>query len=293
MLLSMTGHGEARVQRDAVTVAVELRTINSRFLKLSVRTNEGYGAMEPLVEDYLRKRLRRGTIQVGVRISRRHGIEDYAVNAAVLDGYRRQLEQLRRQWSLPGQTSLEALLPLPGVVDADGEARDPQADWPAVVEALDAAIENLDRMRQEEGRAMTDDMLANCRAIAAGLEQIRQRAPQVVEVYRTRLAERVQKALEQFQVTLEPADLIREVALFADRSDVAEEIVRLGSHVEQFQAIVNLPESAGRKLEFVIQEMFREANTIGSKSSDLETARLVIEVKTAIERLREMIQNVE
>jgi len=294
LLLSMTGHGESRIQEDGVAVAVELRTINSRFLKVTIRSSEGYAALEPQAEALLRKLLRRGTIQASFRVHRLIPDEEYQVNAQVLDAYRRQLETLRQQWNLPGSLSLEALLALPGVVDEDVRGRrDPAVDWPLVQRALTAAVENLDRMRAEEGRYMAADMQANCQAIAGCLSQIRQRVPVVVDNYRTRLAERVRKAMEEFQVNLEPADLVREVCLFAERSDIAEETVRLASHLEQFQSIADLPESSGRKLEFVIQEMLRETNTIGSKSYDVEIARLVIEIKTAIERLREMIQNVE
>jgi len=290
----MTGHGEARLQENGIAVAVELRTINSRFLKITIRTNEGYGPLEPLAEAALRNQLRRGTIQANLRIQRVVAPEDYQVNVRVLEGYRRQLEELRQQWNLPGPVSLEALLPLPGVVDDNPVSRwDPTADWPIVERALTTAVENLDRMRLEEGRFMAADMQANCQAAATHLEQIRQRVPVVVEAYRTRLAEKVRKAMQEFQANLDPADLVREVCLFAERSDVSEEIVRLASHLEQFQAIMALPESSGRKLEFLIQEMFREVNTIGSKSYDVEIARLVIEIKTVIERLREMIQTVE
>lgn len=290
----MTGHGESHLQREGLAVTVELRTINSRFLKISTRTSEGFGALEPQIESVLRARIRRGTIQSAVRLVREATAEDYRVNGRVLDGYRRQLDELRAKWSLGGQTLLESLLPLPGVVESEIEARlDVSQCWPVVAEALDIALKNLDRMRAEEGRAMAADMRANCQAAAGWLDEIRRRSPEVIEVYRNRLAERVRKALEEYQVTLAPGDLVREVSLFAERSDISEEIVRLASHLEQFDSIMNLPESSGRKLEFLIQEMFREANTIGSKSYDVEIARLVIEIKTSIERLREMIQNVE
>ena len=294
MLLSMTGHGESRVQQDALAVAVELRTINSRFLKISTRTSDGYGSLEPQIETLLRNHIRRGTIQATIRVAREATPDDYRVNSRVLDGYRRQLDELRRQWNLSGSTQLESLLPLPGVVDSDLDARfDVSECWPAVAKALEAALQNLDRMRAEEGRTMAADMRANCQAAAGWLTQIRTRAPQVIESYRNRLADRVRRVLEEYQTTLDPADLVREVSLFAERSDISEEVVRLASHLEQFDTIMELPESSGRKLEFLIQEMFRETNTIGSKSYDVEIARLVIEIKTAIERLREMIQNVE
>ena len=190
--------------------------------------------------------------------------------------------------------SLEALLPLPGVVDdASGAAVDATADWPVIQRTVQAALENLGRMRSEEGRAMAADLAANCRAAAASLDQIERRAPLVVEDYRNRLFDRLKRTLAELDVVLDPADVIKEVSLFADRSDISEEIVRLRSHLEQFQATMELPESSGRKLDFLTQEMFREANTIGSKANDVEIARRVIEIKTAIERIREMIQNIE
>jgi uncharacterized protein (TIGR00255 family) len=134
---------------------------------------------------------------------------------------------------------------------------------------------------------------ANCTLVSNCLESVARRAPQVVEGYRGRLEERVRSVLAEFQITLDPADLIREVSLFGERSDISEEIVRLRSHLDQFFALVESPESSGRKLEFLTQEMFREVNTIGSKANDVEIARHAIEIKAAVERLREMIQNIE
>ena len=140
---------------------------------------------------------------------------------------------------------------------------------------------------------MAADLAINCRSVTASLEQVACRSPQSVEDYRIRLHEKMQKILEKHSVSLDPSDLIKEVSLFADRSDISEEIVRLRSHVEQFLATMELPENSGRKLEFLTQEMVREANTIGSKANDVEITRHVIEIKTAIERIREMIQNIE
>ncbi len=140
---------------------------------------------------------------------------------------------------------------------------------------------------------MAADLRSNCLTIATELAEIERRAPLVAEGYRTRLTERLQSVLTEFQVSLNPADLIKEVSIFAERSDISEETVRLRSHLEQFDTIMELPESSGRKLEFLVQEMFREANTIGSKANDVQISRHVIDIKAAIERIREMIQNVE
>jgi uncharacterized protein (TIGR00255 family) len=291
----MTGFGESHCQQDGLGVAVEIRTINNRYFKLAVRTTEGYASLEPLVEAAVRGAIHRGTIQVNVRVDRKRSPEDYKINVDVLDRYRRQLLSLMREWkSTAADAPLESLLPLPGVVDdASGAAVDATADWPVIERTVQTALDNLSRMRREEGRAMAIDLAANCRAALVSLDQIERRTPLVVAEYRGRLFERLKKTLSELQVALDPADLIKEVSLFADRSDISEEIVRLRSHLEQFQATMDLPESSGRKLDFLTQEMFREANTIGSKANDVEIARCVIEIKTAVERIREMIQNVE
>jgi uncharacterized protein (TIGR00255 family) len=292
----MTGFGEAHHQQDGLAVAVEIRAINNRYFKLSVRSTEGYACLEPLVENALRNEIHRGTVQVNLRIDRKRSADSYCINVDVLERYRRQLADLLRTWKKDptAEPSLEAILPLPGVVDdAAAETVDAMADWPVIQCALQAAVANLGRMRAEEGRAMAVDLAANCRAVAASLEKIERRAPLVVEEYRNRLLDRLQRTLAQLDVVLQPSDIIKEVGLFADRSDISEEIVRLRSHIEQFLATMELPESSGRKLDFLTQEMFRETNTIGSKANDVEIARHVIEIKTAIERIREMIQNIE
>ncbi|HEV3342374.1 MAG TPA: YicC/YloC family endoribonuclease [Pirellulales bacterium] len=294
MLLSMTGFGEAHRQTDGVAVVVEVRTINNRYFKLTLKCGEGYSLLEPEIEGVVRQQIRRGTVQVSLRVDRVRGSEDYQLNQAVLSNYRRQIEQLSERWQLGELVPLAQLLMLPGVViENPTSPAEAEEEWPLVREALVAAMENLAHMRKEEGRAMAADLRANCRTVAGELTQIEERAPLVVEAYRARLVERLQAMLAEFAVTLDPADLIKEVGLFAERSDISEEIVRLRSHLEQFDSIMELPESSGRKLEFLTQEMFRETNTIGSKANDVQIARHVIEIKASIERIREMIQNVE
>ncbi|HBO42393.1 MAG TPA: YicC family protein [Planctomycetaceae bacterium] len=294
MLLSMTGFGEARAQADGLTVTVELRSINSRYLKMSIRCGEGYAALEPQVEALLRTRLRRGTIQANIRIQRERSSADYQLNTDVLDHYRRTLARWSELAGVDEEIPTAALLPLPGVVN-DESLSDCrlEEDWPPVEEALNLAVESLERMRSDEGRAMAADLRMNCENALACLERIASRAPVVVAGYRARIEERLKRALAEYEVSLEPSDLIKEVALFAERSDISEEVVRLRSHFEQFESIMELPESSGRKLEFLTQEMFREVNTIGSKANDVEIAGDVIEIKASLERIREMIQNVE
>jgi uncharacterized protein (TIGR00255 family) len=292
--MSMTGHGEAHRHERNVVVAVEVRTINNRYFKLNVRSTENYAALEPQIEDVVRQRVRRGTVQVTLRVDREPTPDDYVLNEIVLASYRQQLERMHERLHIAEIVRLETLLTLPGVVNEKYSHDDAiESEWPIVRQTLLEALTKLDHMRQEEGRAMTADLTANCQLLASELAQVEQRAPGVVDHYRNRITDRLNKLLSELGVSVQPADIIREVGLFADRSDISEEMVRLKSHIEQFTAFMNEQESNGRKLDFLIQEMFRETNTIGSKSNDAEIARHVVEMKTAIERMREMIQNVE
>ncbi|MEX2113642.1 MAG: YicC/YloC family endoribonuclease [Pirellulales bacterium] len=293
MLLSMTGFGEAHRKDASLSVAAEVRTINSRYFKLVVRCGEGYSAFEPLVESLVRQHIKRGTVQVSMRVDRAQASE-YLLRPDVLGGYVQQLEQLSKKWKLDRPVAIEALLALPGVVDSNArEPVDVAAEWPLARDTLEEAMQRMAQMRTDEGRAMSADLAGNAAAIAQDLDAIEVRAPLVADGYRVRLTERLTKTLAEYEITLQPGDLIREISIYAERSDISEEIVRLRSHLEQFAATLELAESAGRKLEFLTQEMFRETNTIGSKSNDVEISRHVIEIKAAIERIREMIQNVE
>jgi uncharacterized protein (TIGR00255 family) len=293
LLLSMTGFGEAHRHTDRLTVVAEVRTINSRYFKLSVRSGEGYSSLEPQIEHLVRQHIKRGTVQVNLRVDRAELADDYRINAQVLEGYRAQIKALGKSWNVP-DPSWESLLQLPGVVHENLlSAADVEQDWPLIGETIEAALQNMSQMRIDEGRAMAADLLANARVIAQQLDLIETRAPLVAQTYRDRLSERITKTLAEHQATLQTTDLVRDVALYAERSDISEEIVRLRSHLQQFATIVDHEESSGRKLEFLTQEMGRETNTIGSKANDVEISRHVIEIKASIERVREMIQNVE
>lgn len=294
----MTGFGQTYRHQDGLTIGVEVRSVNHRYLKIQTRTPEGYAGLEPLVESLVRQRIRRGTVYVDLRIERRHGPEKYRIDAEVLESYRCQLEAVRSAWNLTEPISFHFLLGLPGVVYEEMSEQDSLSqDWPIIREALEQALERLDRMRAEEGRAMGQDLRLQAEQVRRSLDRIADRAPMVIEQYRTRLQERVEKVLESYSLDLQPGDLVREVALFAERSDISEEIVRLRSHVEQLEECLNHPEAhpegVGRKLDFLTQEMFREANTIGSKANDVQIVNEVVSLKGTIERIREMVQNLQ
>lgn len=289
MLLSMTGQGEGGCERSGIAVVVELRTVNNRYLKLHIRGGEGYANLERQIESTIKEQVKRGTVNVSLRIQRQSSADDYQLNRVVLQSYVDQLSSINAE-----PPALATLLTLPGVVQEKIEAgSDGEENWPIVKEALDAALAELTKMRTEEGSAMKVDLADQCQVIEAELAAVAKLAPTVAESYRERLAERLQQTLERHEIEVDPSAVLREAAIFAERCDISEEVVRLNSHVDQFNEIMNGEESNGRKLEFLTQEMFRETNTIGSKANDADIARRVIEIKAAIERMREMIQNVE
>jgi len=291
VLLSMTGFGEARIQDDRWTVTAEVRSVNNRHLKLNARISEPYGALEPEVERMVRESIRRGTVQLTLRVERPRRPEDYRLNLVALKSYGDQLRALRGG---EGPVEVAALLSLPGIVEERRQAvDDPHEDWPMLARLIAGALRALQDSRKEEGRAMADELLALAATIRENLERVAGRGPEVVVSYQKRLAERVQALVRDQGVSIEAKDLIREVAIYAERADIAEEVVRLRAHLGQFSEVIGEPESSGRKLEFVVQEMGRETNTIGSKANDVEISRAVVEMKGALEKIRELIQNVE
>lgn len=294
MLLSMTGFGEAHNRYEALSVAIEVRTINSRHYKLSLRTSDGYGTLEPNIDAVVRQRVRRGTVQLNLNVYRTTSADDFSVNQQLLASYVGQARQVAEATDISSEIAIGQLLSLPGVIDdRRGPDIDSQADWPLIESTLREALASLTKMREAEGRALAHDLLANTNEIDQQLAMIERRAPSVVVSYRERLTEKINRALSELNVTVQPADLLRELALFVDRSDISEEIVRLKSHLVQFVAAVDAQESSGRKLEFIAQEMGRETNTIGSKANDSEISLNVINIKSALERIREQVQNVE
>ncbi len=290
----MTGFGEVRDDREGYAIVVELRTVNSRYFKLHLRTTDGYGALESRAEALIREFIKRGTIHCNIRVRHLGAADDYRLNKSVLNQYLDQLQEVATVRGLNEKLHLEPLASLPGVVEqVSAEAQDAAEAWPLVEPTLRSALEQLSKMRADEGLALAKDLEAQCRTVTRALDAIEGRVPAVAEHYRRRIEDRVNESLASLNVTVSPADLVREISLFADRSDISEEIVRLRSHLEQFDNAMQLAESAGRKLEFICQEMGRETNTIGSKANDSEISLQVVEIKTALERIREQIQNVQ
>jgi uncharacterized protein (TIGR00255 family) len=288
----MTGFGDARHQDQKWSIQVEVRTVNNRHLKLSAKISEPYAALEPELEHLVREKVRRGAVQISVRIERPRQAENYLLNGVALLSYRDQLETLGQDRG--DLVSLTDLLDLPGVVEeVRPAATNPHDDWPEISRVVASALERLEAARAQEGRAMADELQNLAIAIQDHLTRIAERGPLVVQSYQKRLTERIKALVQDQGVTIDPKDLIREVAILADRSDISEEIVRLRAHLTQYGEVIAERESVGRKLEFVVQEMGREVNTIGSKANDVEISRNVVEIKGLLEKIRELVQNVE
>lgn len=294
MLNSMTGYGEATDELDGVSYVIEIKTVNNRYLKTIVKLPEGVTFLEEDVDKELRKRLSRGTVNYVLRLKGASASSLFEIDEAALRSIVSQLNKVSSSVGVTGSIDLAGLLELPGIVqpiqpDEEQIARIRQFVGRLTVQALD----KLQRMREAEGGFLDADIKKHCDAMLAELEIIRQRSGSVVLEYAKRLRRRVEELLAEAKLKLDEQTLAREVAILADRSDISEEIARLDAHLQQFRQICQTEGQAGRRLDFLSQEMLREVNTIGSKAADADIARSVVDIKCWIERLKEQIQNIE
>jgi len=294
VVVSMTGFGEATLEAASLSVRVEIRSLNNRFLKIHVNLPEGYTAFIPPIEQLIRQRLRRGTVYVYVHLKRLTGPVRYRIDEEVVEAYKYQLESLRARFGFPEPVRLDTLLGLPGVVEpVDPGEVEGLLEWPVLEGVISSALEQLDWSRRQEGAAMAASLRELCEQGLAVLSRIEAQAPQTVSLYRQRFEERFRNLLAAANLQPAEVDILREVAAFADRVDIGEEIVRLRGHFTRFLTMMNSADSSGRQLDFLAQEMHREATTIGAKASDEVVSHCVVEMKTIIERIRELVQNLE
>lgn len=285
----MTGYGEARVQAADALCTANVRSVNNRFLKVTVNLPETHASLEFEVEKLVRDRAQRGTIAVVVRIESPQRPFPHRLNRDAVQNYLSQLNGL-----VPiDAATVGQILALPGVVEEYMPNGVAAREWPLVRQTVEQALTALEAMRRGEGVAMKTELAQLCCRASALVDDIEHIVPENVQEYRDRLHQRLSGVLAEYQLNIEPEALIREVALFADRCDVAEEVARLRSHMTQFGEMLDGKESLGRQLDFLAQEMNREANTIGAKANNARIAQRVVELKTEIERMRELIQNVE
>jgi uncharacterized protein (TIGR00255 family) len=300
-IYSMTGFAQARVERDGSSVRINLRSVNHRFLDLHLRMPDGFEVFESRIRQSIRNRLRRGHVDVNVYYEP-GGTGTVEVNHDLVESYLKAVERLREEFGVKSEPDLVALFRLPGVVAAPGAASDLQSEekqerlGEQVDACLEQALNKLEAMRRSEGQSLTVEMQGLLGQIAARTAEIETLTERVRPAIARRLEERLVEVLKGVQ--LDPIRLAQEAALLAERSDVSEELARLRSHVEQFGKLLAGAGEAGKKLDFLLQEMQREANTLLSKTPGVESEGLAItglalEVKSDIEKLREQAQNVE
>jgi len=290
----MTGYGDARQVVDDIAYHVEVRAVNNRYLKLSTRLPEGFSGFEPAVEKIVRETISRGTITVTVKRTIGPAGVGPAFHRETVQAYLEQWDRLRESLTQLPMLAAGDLLQLPGVLsEPDDSGIDSEREWQLLEPVLRDALSKFEAFRRDEGRSMAEDLRVQCRKIHEQLNLVSARSPEVVTQYRDRILERVRNLLEDTDVDLQPADVIREVSLFSDRCDINEEVIRLGSHLQQFENFIAGEHSEGKRLDFLSQELNREVNTIGSKANDVEIAHCVVEMKAAVEKMREVLQNVE
>lgn len=293
----MTGYAQARAVENGWNLRVSIRSVNHRFLDLHVRVPEGFEPVEPAMRQLVRERVRRGHLDVALHYELQ-GASAVAVNEQVAGAYLQTLNSLRAKFSLTAEPDLAALLRLPGVIGPPAESIDEEmAKLEGVVtRCLAEALDRLDAMREAEALHLREDMSRVLQAISGFSGEIAALAERARPLFVSRLESRIRELLGDAQ--LDPARLAQEAAMAVERSDIAEELARLGSHLRQFESLLASGADVGKKLDFLLQEMQRETNTLLSKTSGneveaLEITRYGLEIKSEIEKLREQVQNIE
>lgn len=294
MIRSMTGYGQARWQGEGVAVWVEVRSVNGRNFKLSTRMPHEFGAAELDFEKRIRKQLSRGSVNLTIRLELTGARAARPINTDALAAYIRQLRSVADALSTPVTLGADALFELPGVLDTD-EIAPADQEWllARMTETLDRALAELGRMREAEGQNLRDELLRHTEAVERLVAQIEAGQADAMAQYAERLTARVNRLLAKSELTVTEGDLAREIAIYADRASIAEEAARLRSHAEQLREALDKAKPVGRRLEFLGQEMHREANTMGAKTADVALGRLVVDLQGEVGKIREQVLNVE
>jgi uncharacterized protein (TIGR00255 family) len=290
---SMTGYGRGAVTGDDFSVSVDLKTVNNRFLDIHLRVGSELVAIEPAIKRRISSRLARGRVDVTVSFERTAQIA-YELNRPLIAGYVEALRQMQEQFDIEGVLDINVLARIPGALVPARNGIDDRMTA-ALEQAIDQALDDLERMRQQEGEALRMELTDRVNKIEALVPTIEASAAGLADAYRLRLQKRINELVNRSgqNIELDPARLAQEVAYLADRSDVSEEMVRLRSHLAQFQEALNSSGETGKMLDFLLQELNREANTTLSKSTDLTIKEAALSIKAEVEKLREQVQNVE
>lgn len=292
MIRSMTGFGRSQGSAAGMDITVEIRSVNHRYFECNTRLPRAYGFLDEKLKTFLQGRISRGKVDVSVYIDLTDAPgTEVVVNRSLAEAYLRAAEELAALGNVKNDISVRALTTFPDVLTVRRAAEDEDAVWDAVRGVAEEAVDRFLQMREREGAKMREDVLSRRETLLSAVAFVEERSPQTVREHMEKVTNRMRDLLDGAAV--DEARLLTEAGLLADRLAVAEETVRLRSHLDQLQQLVNADEPVGRKLDFLVQEINRETNTIGSKSQDLSLTRQIVDMKSEIEKIREQIQNIE
>ena len=293
MMKSMTAYARAENSADAINTSIEIRSYNSRHLDVSLRIMHGYNVLEEKIKTLITEKIARGRIEVSLQIN--DGSDEaynFEINIPKAKAYYDRLVQLKDQFGLPPEITVDLLVREGGVIRSVDIDRDMDAVWPVVRNCVDEALNHLIEMRKKEGEFIALDITNRINQIEESVHMIEKESSDLLYHYQQRLKERIM-VLTKGVVELDIERITQEAAFLADKSDISEEIVRVASHIKQFRSIMKSEEPAGRKLNFLLQELNREFNTMGSKTEKAHVSHIIVEVKSELEKIREQLQNVE
>lgn len=292
MINSMTGFGRERMILNNREIIVEVRSVNNRFCEFSARTPRNYGYLDERLKALFKSKITRGKVEVSVSIYKQEGADaEIAINKTIAEGYINALRSVKDELSLTDDLSLSSIMRLPDVFTVVKTEDDEEEIWNDVSEVANGALAHFMEMRKAEGAKLYDDVLSRLALIEENVTKIEERSPKVNDEYRDRLLAKLKEVLQD--TNIDEQRVLTEAAVFADKTAVDEETVRLRSHIAQFRGLLEAAEPIGRKLDFLVQELNREVNTIGSKCQDITITKMVVDMKAEIEKIREQIQNIE
>ena len=293
MIKSMTAYGRGEYTHGDTEFVAEIKSVNNRYRDVILRTPKALQVLEDEIRSQISSRTRRGRIEVSVQMAKNGGEVEYdlELNSPLVSSYFKIFKELSEKFGLDDKIRPEYLCQMRDVILFKPEDVNADEARPGLQEVLKQALDSFDEMRIQEGRALEDDFIKRLGLIEKNLETIEKSAPSVVEEYRRRLKDKIQNISQDFEI--DETRMIQEVAIFADRCDITEEIVRTRSHLNQFRKYMEMDDSIGRRLDFLIQEINREVNTMSAKASDSTISAKVVEIKAELEKLREQAQNVE
>lgn len=294
MIKSMTGFGRCRTVLHGREISVEIKSVNHRFFEFSCRTPKGYGFLDDKLKALVNSRVSRGKIDMFVTVGAAEDTPaEVKINHSLVSGYINAMKEISETYGIENDVTVTAISRFPDVYTVSKAPENEEEITADVLEAANTAIDGFIAMREAEGEKMKADILGRAEVILVTVDEIDERSPQTVKEYEERLLDRINRTLQDYNINIDEQRVLTEVAVFADKVAVAEETVRLRSHFAQLSKIMESQTPIGREIDFIIQEMNREANTIGSKVQDAEIAHKVVKIKSEIEKMREQIQNIE